>query len=170
MRAGPYPHGIEFVPHTVKGPAWWLQRIMFRVRDAVKFGANRMCPICNSSLGRVRRENNDVGISGTQRRVGAPRTNVRARTRAACRFVGPHDERASPGRTAWRVLHEPAKSDFAGDGSAGDQSGAGARKRIGPIGDGRIASFKTTGRKLKSETGNWRARITNDCPLLRLQE
>jgi hypothetical protein len=23
-------------------------RIMFRVRDAVKFGASRMCPMCNS--------------------------------------------------------------------------------------------------------------------------
>src|SRR5436309_10353884 len=29
---------------------------MFRVRDAVKFGANCVCPICNSILGRVRRE------------------------------------------------------------------------------------------------------------------
>ena len=27
-----------------------LQRIMFRVRDAVKFGASRVCPMCNSGL------------------------------------------------------------------------------------------------------------------------
>jgi hypothetical protein len=28
---------------------------MFRVRDAVKFGASRVCPKCNSGLGRIRR-------------------------------------------------------------------------------------------------------------------
>jgi len=26
----------------------WLEQIMFRVRDAVKFGASRVCPMCNS--------------------------------------------------------------------------------------------------------------------------
>jgi hypothetical protein len=26
----------------------WLQQIMFRVRDAVKFGASHVCPMCNS--------------------------------------------------------------------------------------------------------------------------
>jgi hypothetical protein len=25
----------------------WLEQIMFRVRDAVKFGASRVCPMCN---------------------------------------------------------------------------------------------------------------------------
>src|SRR6266478_4192599 len=184
MRAGPYPHGIKFVPRTVKETTWWLQRIMFRLRDAVKFGACGVCPKCNSSPGRVRRESDDVGISGTQRGVGTLRTNVRARTRAACRFAGPHDERASPGRAAWRVLHESAESNFAGDGSADDQPGAGARERISAIGDGRIAAgktkiLKTQGRNLsfdpvefflaaKPSKYSFILKILN--PLLRLQE
>ncbi len=29
----------------------WLQRIMFRVLDGVKFGASRVCPMCNSGFG-----------------------------------------------------------------------------------------------------------------------
>src|SRR5712664_1927064 len=78
VRAGPSPHGIKFVPRTVKEAAWWLQRIMFRLRDAVKFGARGVCPKCNSGPGRVRRGNDDVGISRAQRGVGALRTDVRA--------------------------------------------------------------------------------------------
>jgi len=30
----------------------WLEQIMFRVRDAVKFGASRVCPMCNSGAAR----------------------------------------------------------------------------------------------------------------------
>jgi len=29
----------------------WYERIMFRVSDAVKFGASGVCPICNSAFG-----------------------------------------------------------------------------------------------------------------------
>jgi hypothetical protein len=36
------------VPRALQDPSWWLQRIMFRLRHAVKFGASRVCPICNS--------------------------------------------------------------------------------------------------------------------------
>jgi hypothetical protein len=28
----------------------WYERIMFRVPDAVKFGASGVCPICNSAF------------------------------------------------------------------------------------------------------------------------
>src|SRR6267143_7079607 len=101
------------MPRALKERAGWLQRIMFRVRDAVKFGASRVCPKCNSGLGRIQEENNDVGTSRTQRRVGPLRTDVRARTRAARRFAGPHNQRARSGGAAWSVLHEPAKPDAA---------------------------------------------------------
>src|ERR1700730_8132861 len=117
---------------------------MFRARDGVKFGANRVCPMCNAGWGVSKRKTNDVGISRTQRRAGALRTNVWARSRPAGSFTGPIDECAGAGRPAWGVLHEPAKPGFAGDGPADDQSGVGSREGIGAIGDGGNAASETT--------------------------
>src|SRR6266568_2961966 len=174
LQANPFPgfsrdrtFTAPFERHTTEGAgaaSLWLQRIMFRVRDAVKFGACGMCPMCNSGLrspakgtganpdcprepfsfefdagANSAKEPDDVGISGTQGRTGAFRTDVRARTGTAGRVVGQNHERARSRGAAWSVLHQRAESDGSGDGPAHDQPGARSRERAGAIGDGRIA-------------------------------
>src|SRR6266481_6254074 len=146
---------------------------MFRVRDGVKFGANRVCPMCNSGpvgaarfsdFGRPfesagvrtpdrllwpglkqaqRGKRNDVGISGTPGRAGALRTNVRTGAGAAGGVAGPAYECPRSCGAARSVLHQPAESGASGDGLEDDQPGVGSREGIGAVGDGRDASGKT---------------------------
>src|SRR6266571_9276512 len=123
---------------------------MFRVRDAVKFGASRVCPKCNSGparggvlWGRLTRVRNDVGIRRAQRRAGKIRANVWPRAWPPGRVTRPFDQRAGAGGPARSLLHQPAQSHGAGDGPAHHQSRAGARERIGAISDGRDAPGET---------------------------
>src|SRR6266481_5919030 len=154
---------------------------MFRVRDGVKFGANRVCPMCNSGpvgaarfsdFGRPfesagvrtpdrllwpglkqaqRGKRNDVGISGTPGRAGALRTNVRTGAGASGGVAGPTYECPGSCRAARSVLRQPAESRASGDGSANDQPGAGSREGIGAVGDGRDAPGQGEEGKLKLE-------------------
>src|SRR5712692_11848670 len=124
---------------------------MFRVRDAVKFGARRVCPMCNSGparngvlLGRSPRVRNDVGIRRTQRRTGKIRADVWPRTWTAGGLTRSLDERPGAGGPARRVLRQPAGSGGSGDGLAHHQSRASACERIGAIRDGRIAFGEIT--------------------------
>jgi hypothetical protein len=58
LQPNPFPSSLRdrvlttaFKSHATRKasntPLWYVQ-IMFRVRDAVKFGASRVCPMCNS--------------------------------------------------------------------------------------------------------------------------
>src|SRR5260370_28070792 len=133
----------------------WLERIMFRVRDAVKFGASRVCPKCNSGparggvlWGRSTRVRNDVGIRRAQRRAGKIRADVWPRAWPPGRVTRLFDQRTGAGGPARSLLRQPAQSDGSGDGPAHHQSRAGACERIGTIGDGRDAPGETKITKL----------------------
>src|SRR6266446_48799 len=135
-----------------------LARIMFRARDAVKFGASSVCPKCNSGtalrgvLWAGQGVRSDVGIRKAQRRTGKIRADVWPRARPAGGVTRPFDKRAGTGGPAWRLLHQPAQSDGARDGPAHHQSRAGARQGIGAIGDGRAAPVQAETAELISRS------------------
>src|SRR5882762_8214619 len=123
---------------------------MFRARDAVKFGASRVCPMCNSGparwgvlSNRSTKAWNNVGIRRAQRRTGKIRADVWTGTRAAGGVPRPFDECIGAGGPARRVLHQPAQSGGARHGLAHHQSRTGAREGISAVGDGRVAPGET---------------------------
>src|ERR1700722_5324844 len=93
-----------------------------------------------------------LSISRAQGRVGALRADVRSGPGAPRGLTGPPDECVGARRPAWCVLHEPAQSDRARDGSTDRFAGVDAREGIDAIGDGRNA---------ESARRRWRALETH---------